>query len=144
MDIQQHIAETEKHLWQELDCQKLHEEYKKAEEWILDLGHTVGRVSLYEKTMAVYWIMKNLVGWAASDRLNAKSGGDIQDQWRVSILVDIQRLNSKVDFLINRLSFQVPEAPSTMDGHKSSVVSSSKDRMPDISYILLLGFVMVM
>ena len=46
MDIQKCIYDTEKHLWKELDHQKLHEEFQKAKLWILDLGHTMGRVSL--------------------------------------------------------------------------------------------------
>ena len=48
-DIQQCITETEKKLWEELDCEKLHAECRKAEECILDLGNIVGRVILYEK-----------------------------------------------------------------------------------------------
>ena len=46
MDIQKRIYDTEKNLWKELDHQNLHEEFQKDKEWILDLGHTMGRVSL--------------------------------------------------------------------------------------------------
>ena len=59
-EIQNRILETEKCLWEEFDSQKLKDECKKVEYWILDLGNTVGQVRLYEKTVAVYWLMKNL------------------------------------------------------------------------------------
>ena len=66
-DIHNRISATEKSLWEELDNQKLKEECKKVEEWILDPGHMVGRVSLYEKSVALFWVMKNLVGQASWD-----------------------------------------------------------------------------
>ena len=49
LDIQNRIAATKHRLWDEIDSQKLKEEAKKAQEWILDLGHIVGQTSLYEK-----------------------------------------------------------------------------------------------
>ena len=54
MDIQKRIYDTEKHLWKEMDRQKLHEEIHKVEEWILYPGHTVGRTILYEKEVALF------------------------------------------------------------------------------------------
>ena len=57
-DIQNCITATERRLWDELDSQKLKEEAKKAQEWILDPGHTVGQTSLYEKTIAIFRVMK--------------------------------------------------------------------------------------
>ena len=55
-------VETKKNLWQELNWQKLRDECKKVEDWILDLGHMVDHVSMYEITIAFYYLMKNLVG----------------------------------------------------------------------------------
>ena len=77
MDIQWRIAKTEKHLWQELDRQNLHEECRKAKEWILDPCQTVGRVILYEKTVALYWIMKNMVGRVAWDMQSVESKANL-------------------------------------------------------------------
>ena len=53
-DIQNHIAATERRLWAELDSQKLKEEFKRVQEWILDPGHAVGHTSLYEKLVALF------------------------------------------------------------------------------------------
>ena len=66
-DIQNHIVATERCLWDEIDSQKLKEESKKAQEWILDPGHTMGHTNLYEKLVALFWVMKNLVGSAEWD-----------------------------------------------------------------------------
>ena len=67
-DIQNRIFATEWSLWAKLDNQKLKEECKKVKEWILDPSHTVGCMSLYEKLVVMFWVMKNLVGWAKWDR----------------------------------------------------------------------------
>ena len=111
LDIQNRITETKKNFWQELDRQKLREECKKVEEWILDPGHTVGRVSQYEKTMVVYWLMKNLVGWIEWDRKNVEKGDNAQYPWNFSISAAVQRVEAKVDFLISRMGFQYSPSP---------------------------------
>ena len=54
LDIQNHIAATERRIWDKLYSQKLKEEDKKAQEWIPDPGHTVSRMSLYEKYVALF------------------------------------------------------------------------------------------
>ena len=103
-EIQQLITETENQLWGELDHEKLHAECHKIEEWILDLGQTVGRASLYDKMVAFFWLMKKHVGRFAWD----KKGEDSEDKylkWRAPTSEDIQHLKSKLDFLISRLGF---------------------------------------
>jgi len=61
-EIQQRVNETEKQLWEELDRDILHAECRKVEEWILDPGHIVGRIILYDKTVTLFWVMKKLIG----------------------------------------------------------------------------------
>ena len=39
------------------------------EEWILDPGHSVGRASQYENMVALSWVMKNLIGHDAWDKV---------------------------------------------------------------------------
>ena len=62
LEIENRIAETEKNLWQKLDHQNLREECKKEEDWILDPCHNAGKLSLYERTMELYWVMENIIG----------------------------------------------------------------------------------
>ena len=72
-EIQQRINETEKQLWEEVDRDRLHEECRKVEDWILDPNHNVGKLSLYERTVALLWVMKNLIEQPAWDRKEENS-----------------------------------------------------------------------
>ena len=69
-------------MWVELYKETLHEECCKAEDWILNPGHNASRLSLYERTVVIFWVMKNLIGhlmWEKKDM-----GGDEEQlvQWR--------------------------------------------------------------
>ena len=66
-NIQQRINETEQNLSMELDRNILYEECCKTKDSILDLGHNVGRIGLYECTMVLFWVMKKLLGEARWD-----------------------------------------------------------------------------
>ena len=83
----------------------MHLECHKAEDSILDLGQTMGRVSLYEETFTLFWIMKNLMGRAASDKISEAPEAMDEAQWHASISLYIQHLGSKVDFLVSCLGF---------------------------------------
>ena len=61
IDIQLKINRIENQLWEELDRDTLHEKCWKSDEWILDPGHNAARLSLYERMVALYWVMKNLI-----------------------------------------------------------------------------------
>ena len=47
-EVQKQINLLEKQLWEELYREKIHDECRKSVNWILDLGHNVGRLILYE------------------------------------------------------------------------------------------------
>ena len=112
------------------------EECKKVEEWILDPGHTVGGVSLYEKTVALFWVMKNLVCRVAWDRHSKDTGGSSPNPWKVSISASVQRVKAKVDFLISCLGFQFPSS-SLPEATKPNFLGTSQGGGQDLSYILL-------
>ena len=142
-DIQNRISATERRLWAELDTQKLKEESKKVQEWILDRGHTMGRTNLYEKSVALFWVMRELVGRDEWDRLTNDSGSPSPDPWKAAISASIQdveasiqRVEDKVDFLIACLGFQLP-SPSNLDAAKLDFPGSTETNAKDLSYILL-------
>ena len=142
-DIHNRISTTERSLWVELDNQKLKEECKKVKEWILDPSHTVGCMSLYEKLVVMFWVMKNLVGKDEWDRHNNDSGGPSPDPWKDSISASIQlaeasiqRVEAKVDFLISCLGFQYP-SPSIPSADKLDFPGTTQGSGQDLSYILL-------
>ena len=135
-EIQNRISATEQSLWAELDNKKLKEECKKVEDWILDPGHTEGRASLYEKMVALFWVMKNLVGRAAWDRQSNDSGDPSLDPWKASISASIQCVEAKANFLIACLGFQYP-SPSIPGAAKSNFPGTTQCSGKDLSYILL-------
>ena len=149
-EIQNHIFATERSLWAELDNKKLREECKKVEEWIMDPGHTMGHTSLYEKMVALFWVMKNLVGRAAWDHQSNDSGGPSLDPWKASISTliqcvedsvqhaeaSVQHVEAKVDFLISCLGFQYP-SPSILGATKPDFPITTQGSDQDLSYILL-------
>ena len=130
-------------MWDELDSQKMKEEAKKAQEWILDLGHTVSRMSLYEKTMAIFWVMKNLVGRAEWDHQtpDLENSSPESSQTVISALihsleVSVKRVEDKIDFLTACLGFQYPTSSSS-GATKPGCPGSSQHFSQDLSYILL-------
>ena len=108
----------------------------KVKDWILDLGHTVGHVSLYEKMVVVYWLMKNLVDREDWDRQNVDKEGNAQDSWKLYISGVVQRVEAKVDFLISCMGFQYPPSPSP-GVSKPGFSSTSQGGGQDLTYILL-------
>ena len=103
---------------------------------VLDPGHTMGRVKLYEKMVALFWVMKKLVGWATWDRHSEDSGGSSMDPWKASILASIQWVEAKVDFLISYLGFKFP-SPSLPGASKADFLGTGQGGGQDLSYILL-------
>ena len=103
----------------------------------------MGRMSLYEKSVVVFWVMKNLVGKAEWDRQTTDSGTPSPDLWKSAISASIQhveasvqRVEDKVDFLIACLGFQflVSSIPSVA---KLDCPRSTQNFGQDLSYILL-------
>ena len=80
-DIQNHITTMKCRLWDELESQKLKEEAKKVQEWILDPGHTLGRMSLNEKSIALFWVMKNLLDRAEWDHQSPDLDNSSHESW---------------------------------------------------------------
>ena len=142
-DIQNHIAATEHRLWDELDSQKLKEESKKTRECILDPCHTVGCTSLYEKSVALFWVMKNLVGRVEWDHQSPDSDNSSLESWQTAISMSIhsveasvKQVEDKIDSLTACLGFQFPT--SLISGAtRPSCPGSSQNYPKDLSYILL-------
>ena len=109
----------------------------------MDLGHTMGRMSLYEKSVALFWVMKNLVGRAKWDRESPILENSSLDSWKNAILtmihsleVSVKRVEDKNDFLTTCLGFQFSVSLGT-NAIKPSCPSSSQHFSQDLSYILL-------
>ena len=71
------------------------------------------------------------------DKQGEESEAELEDQWWESIIADISRLNSKVDFLISYLGFWYLVSSSPVVDQKTGMVSSSQGGALDLSYILL-------
>ena len=109
----------------------------------MDLGHTVGHTSLNEKSVVLFWVMKNLVGRVEWDRQSLDSDNSYPEscQTAISTLIhsveaSVKRVEDKVDFLIACLGFQFP-ASSISGATKPGCPGSSQNFAQDLSYILL-------
>ena len=103
----------------------------------MDHGQSVGKVNMYEKTMLLFWVMKNLIGMAAWDKEAVEEAADGMDQWRASITANINQLNIKVDLLLKRLRVLVLLAPPRVTSLKPAKEGPCQGGIPNLPYVLL-------
>ena len=67
---------------------------------------------LYERTLALFWVMKNLMGHVLWDHMEKEEGGATLVQcWKVNH-VETSRLNAKMDEVLEALGI-LPSSPPT-------------------------------
>ena len=98
--IQQRIMVAEQKLWQEMERETLQEECGEVEDWVLDPGNNEGRLSLYERTVALFQVMKNMMGHSRWERQEKNEGEEHEGQWRKEMHAEFKALNLKMDSIL--------------------------------------------
>ena len=124
-------------MWEELNRDTLHEEFPKEEDWILTLGNNAGRLILYERTVALFWVMKNLIGHSAWDKEEMGEADGKLAQWWEKMTSDSKRLNQKMDTIKECLGMQVPPIIPTMIYQVTPAGINCQGCIPNLPYILL-------
>ena len=101
-------------MWAELDKENLHEECCKAEDWILNPCQNASRINLYERTVVLFWVMKNLIGHSMWEKQEMGGNEEQLVQWRSEMTDDLKWLNQKMDTILQGLGMQVLPAQPTL------------------------------
>ena len=69
-------------------------------DWVTDPGNNASRLGIYERTISLYWTMKNLMGHVLWEKQkNDDSYEGLMECWK-SHHVDTSLLNQKVDAIM--------------------------------------------
>ena len=80
MEVQDWIKGIEGHLWENLDEDTLSLKTKVTEEWIMDPRNNASWLGLYERIVALFWVMKNLMGHILWECMQKEEGDDTMVQ----------------------------------------------------------------
>ena len=72
--IREEIEQVERDLWNRVQAMDMETVKAEVEEWLMDLGTTIGRLSAYEWIITTHWVTKKLVAHVLMDRGNKDLG----------------------------------------------------------------------
>ena len=102
----------------------------------MDPDHNVIRLSLYERTTALFLLMRKLIGPSSWEKEGTADSGESMEQWRAGVDADLKQLNQKMDLylqffgILAPLVIPQPTNPTEDSGKKPG-------GFPDLPYILL-------
>ena len=97
----------------------------------------MGQAIQYENTMALFLIMKNLLGRETWDKeVNEVKLGKLE-QWWADVESNLLHLNFKVDLLLKRLFILIPPTPMVIQGDRLTAEGPQETERRDTCYVLL-------
>ena len=106
--IQQRIKDVQQQFQHEMDTDTLQEEFQKFEDQVMDLGNNVVYLNNYEWKIALYWVMKNIIGHAMWERLEQNDGEEPTNQWRKVMQDESKEFHLKMDSILQSLGIRYP------------------------------------
>lgn len=67
-DVQRELEVLEVGLWADLDDEQVQQETKTLDDWVIGPGNTSIGMGFYECTVALYWVMENMLGQVLWER----------------------------------------------------------------------------